>query len=425
MKKLVLAGVGAALLVLLGWRFYSETGGSSGREGFRERRSVAVEVAPVRRLTLRDVGTFTGSTEAEAYFVVAPKVSGRLESLSVDIGDTVRRGQTVAVLDDDEYAQGVEQARAELKVAEATVALARSSLAVAGREHERIQMLRRKGISSESDLDAARSGYEAEEARHEVALAEVARRGAALKATEIRLSYTTIKASWEGGSDERVVGERFVDEGAMLAANSGLVSILDISSLTAVINVIERDYSKIRLRQPVVITTDAFPGREFTGAVARVAPLLKKQSRQARVEITVPNPDYLLRPGMFIRARIEFARHENVQAVPVAAVAKREGREGVFVIEEKSVAEGEEGEGEKEREEVARFVPVKPGIADGGMVEVLEPPLSGPVVTVGHHLLEDGTLVIVSRDEPTQGPPGPNAHPRPPGGAGHHGGGHP
>ncbi|PIW01428.1 MAG: efflux RND transporter periplasmic adaptor subunit, partial [Deltaproteobacteria bacterium CG17_big_fil_post_rev_8_21_14_2_50_51_6] len=62
-----------------------------------------------------------------------------------------------------------------------------------------------------------------------------------------RLSYTQIRASWEEGDSERIVGERFVDEGAMLAANTPIVSVLDISVLTGVIHVIEKDYPKMRI----------------------------------------------------------------------------------------------------------------------------------------------------------------------------------
>ena len=84
--------------------------------------------------------------------------------------------------------------------------------------------------------------------------------------------------------------------------NAPIVSILDIHSLTAVIHVIERDYSKVRVGQKVIVTTDAFPGSTFTGKIVRIAPLLKETSRQARVEIEVPNRDRLLKPGMFIRS---------------------------------------------------------------------------------------------------------------------------
>ena len=92
----------------------------------------------------------------------------------------------------------------------------------------------------------------------------------------------------------------------------------------ALIDVIERDYPDVGPGQEAVIDTDAFPGREFAGKVTRVAPLLKETSRQARVEIEMPNPERLLKPGMFVRVRIEFDRHENATVVPLAALARRE-----------------------------------------------------------------------------------------------------
>ncbi len=103
----------------------------------------------------------------------------------------------------------------------------------------------------------------AADAREKVALAQVNQREAAVKAAEVRLSYSRIVAEWKEGSDERVVGERFVDEGAMLSANAPIVSILDIGRLIAVIQVIERDYSKVRIGQEAVVSTDAYPGRTF------------------------------------------------------------------------------------------------------------------------------------------------------------------
>ena len=96
---------------------------------------------------------------------MAPKISGRLKKLTANIGDRVRRGELVAVLEDDEYAQAREQARAGLAVARATVGEAQSALAQAARELERAYELRVKKIASESELDAAKTRCEAEEAR--------------------------------------------------------------------------------------------------------------------------------------------------------------------------------------------------------------------------------------------------------------------
>jgi len=391
MKKAVGIFIVLALIGLLGWQVHRRASTSSqGAKRQRPAIAVAVEVAPVQRATIRDIGRFAGSLLPKSYFVVAPKIAGRLEKLMVNIGDFVKRGQLIAVLDDEEYAQQVEQARAELEVAKATVAEGRSMLDMAQREFERAKALRQKKIASESELDAALAQFKTQDAKHKVALAQVAQQEAALKAAQVRLSYTKIRAWWEDGSGPRVVGERFVDEGAMLKANDPIVSVLEIQTLTGVIHVIERDYSEVRVGQETLMTTDAFPGKTFTGKIVRVAPLLKEASREARVEIEVPNRDGLLKPGMFIRAQIEFARHQNATVVPSAALAKRNGQQGIFVADTQN--------------RKAHFVPVTVGVVNAQLAEVVKPPLSGYVVTLGQHLLEDGASITLPEALPKSPP---------------------
>jgi multidrug efflux pump subunit AcrA (membrane-fusion protein) len=119
-----------------------------------------------------------------------------------------------------------------------------------------------------------------------------------------------------------------------------------------------------------------------------VAPLLKETSREARVEVEIPNPEGVLKPGMFVRAAIEFDRHANATVVPFEALAQRDGRQGVFLADL--------------TEKKAHFVPVTVGIKNGGEVEVTAPPLSGMVVTLGQHLLTDGSPITVAEAAHTQ-----------------------
>jgi multidrug resistance efflux pump len=159
---------------------------------------------------------------------LAPKVAGRLDALRVNIGDTLRRGDLVAVLDNEEYALAVAQAAAELEVGRANLAETRSALDVAAREYERIRDLREQKVVSEAELDTAEAHYQAAEAKHQVAMAQIRQRQAALQSAEVRLSYTRIHATWGDGVDERRVAERFVDEGAMLRVNDPVISVVDI-----------------------------------------------------------------------------------------------------------------------------------------------------------------------------------------------------
>jgi RND family efflux transporter MFP subunit len=373
-----------ALASLVGWQVYQKTKVTEGSFLKRDASAVAVEVAPVEVAPISDMGRFTGTLLSRARFVVAPKVPGRLEKLFVNVGDSLKNGQLIALLDDDEFVQQVEQAQAELNVARANLEEAESTLEIAQRELERTRTLRQKQIISQSELEAAEAEYSAQAARQKVALAQVAQKDAELKAARVRLSYTKIRASWEDGSGPRVLGERFVDEGAMLAANAPIVSVLDISSLTAVVHIAERDYFRVRQGLEARMFTDALPERVFTGTVARIAPLLRETSREARVEIDVPNTEGLLKPGMFVRVEIEFASRKEATVVPVSALIRRDGQQGVFVadLEEKR----------------AHFVPVTLGIMEGGMAEVAEPHLDGWVVTLGQHLLEDGSAIVISGD---------------------------
>ncbi|WP_035261482.1 efflux RND transporter periplasmic adaptor subunit [Desulfonatronum lacustre] len=389
-RRVVLPLVLLILFAGLGWMTYRALQPDSQQPGAGRPAgspAVAVQAESVELGVVRDIRTFSGTLSPRAQFDVASKISGRVEKLFVDVGDPVGRGQLVAQLEDAEFVQQVEQARAELAVARANLEEARSELDVAEKEYVRIESLRGQMVTSQAELDLTRSRYLAQQARLRVATAQVEQRQAALGAAEVRMSYARIEASWpeNGPQPPRVVGERFVDEGATLSANTPLLSVLDVSAVLAVFHVTERDYARIRVGQQALVTVDALPGHQFEGQVARIAPVFREASRQARVELELPNPEGLMKPGMFVRARLELSRAENAVLLPSAALVRRDGQQGVFVIQD---------------DDTARLVAVRVGISEEGMSQILEPEdLSGNVVTLGQHLLEDGSTVRIVHDQ--------------------------
>ena len=401
MKKLLFIAILAAGIGFLGWQVYQKA--SASKKGSNhQRRSVpvAVEIAPIKKGAIQDLGDFTGSLYPLSKFIVAPKIGGRLEKILVDIGDTVRGGQLVAQLDDEEYRQQVSQAKAELEVAQANLQERKNILENAKREYDRTVALRKKKIASESQLDAAGSEYRTHQAKLKVASAQVSQKEAEMRMANVRLSYGQIRLPKNNTSGFFVVGERFMDEGAMLAPNTPIVSIIDIGKLTAVIFVIERDYTKIHPGLEAIISTDAFPGHRFKGKVIRIAPMLKEKSREARVEIEIPNKDRLLKPGMFIKVQIRFEQHENATLIPVAAIIKRNGAQGLFLADL--------------QQKKAKFVEITVGIINNAQAEIIAPPLTGAVVTLGHHLLEDGGSIILPERNPRSGPSQKGGKPRAP-----------
>lgn len=382
-RKVILIAIVTVIIGFIAWQIIQKTIKSGQGPGVeRSAAPVAVEIAAIRKATIHDIGNFTGTLAPKSQFVVAPKISGRLERLLVDIGDRVSRNQLIATLDDEEYRQQVRQAEADLQVAQANLEESRSSLEVAKREWERVEELHKKGISADSELDAAKGTYATQEARYKVSQAQVANKQAALEAAKIRLSYTKITATWEEGMNSRVVGERFVSEGAMLTPNTPILSILEINPLLAIIHITDKDYFRIKTGQVASISTDALPDKSVTGEIVRIAPLLKETSREARVEIEFANPEGIFKPGMFINTTINFASHEDATVVPVSSVVKRDNQQGVFLADMDN--------------SVAQFIPVKVGISNSELSEILEPPsLSGYVVILGQHLLAQGSPIIL------------------------------
>ncbi len=374
----------AALLVTGGW-FVTTKALDAAQEGESPQRrgeaSVPVDVANVVRGNIQEVRRFSGTMAPQAEFMVAPKVSGRIQRLLVDIGDVVERGQLVALLDEDERRLQVEEVQAELSVAEANLEDARSAFELRQREYDRIRSLRAEEAVPESELDRAQLEFDAARSRLRVAEAQLVQRQAALQAARVRLGYTQVVADWETGGDVRVVGERFRDEGATISANQEILSVLDISELKAVVHVTERDYSRLSTGQEAVVRVDGFPGEEFRGEIVRMAPLFRETSRQARVEIGVPNEDGLLKPGMFVRAGIVMQEKEDAQVIPRDSLVTRNGSQGVFVADREG--------------QVANFVEVVTGVEQGGYIEVVSPELDGPVVTLGQHLLADGSALRI------------------------------
>jgi len=383
MNRKYLLPFAAIVVLLIIWRiiatFSSGEGGRAGRGG---RPPVAVEIDRVRYGPIEDIRRLTGSVIPQYQYIISPKISGRLIELRVRIGDRVRTGEAIGRIDDAEYRQAVIEAEANLKIAQSSLIEAGIQFELARDEKDRVETLLEKGISSPSELDAAVSNYSAQESRLDLAKAQVEQREASLEAARIRLGYTRLTASKSG-----LIGQRFVDEGALLAPNAAVVSVVGIDSVIVRASVTERDYGFIEPGQQANVTVDAFPDRHFSGDVARIAPLLEETSRVAQVEVEIENDDRILKPGMFARVDIRIAARDSTQIVPTQALARRSGDTGVFLI--------------TAGEPVAAYSTVEVGISTPDWTEILAPRLEGRIITLGQHLLEDGSPVLIPSESST------------------------
>jgi len=380
--KVVSAAAVVLLVAVTSVKLVGRMGEDAGRKGNNHFTPPApVEVALIRQGAIELTRTFSGALESTAKFNAAPKIGGRVASLEVDIGDTISRGQLIARLDDEEYVQSVAQARADVAVAQATLAEAKSVLLISLRETKRVELLLEQKIAHEAQHDEAKAKELEKRAQMEVARAKLSSALAGLEAANIRLGYTTITASWTGGAEQRVVAERYIDEGYIVSANTPLVQIVELNPITGVFYVSEKDYSRLAPGQKAVLTTEAYPGETFQGVIERIAPIFRQTTRQARVELNIDNSSNRLKPGMFIQVIVSLGEADGATLVPEEALTTRGGHDGLFLVREdgKTVAWRE----------------TNVGIREGGLAQVTGEGLSGRVVTLGQHLLNDGSTISI------------------------------
>jgi len=177
-----------------------------------------------------------------------------------------------------------------------------------------------------------------------------------------------------------VVTQYFLDIGEAVTLQSPLFEVASIERVKVVVNATEKDMPRIRKGQPVRFIADAYPDRVFRGMVSRISQSIDLQSRTIPVEIEVPNPGHLLKPGLFAKAEIVLAVHQGSLSLPIDAVAEYDSMKYVYVI----------------REGIAYRQAVETGIVEDSRIEIRKGITSSDkVVKVGWQNLTEGAKVEV------------------------------
>jgi RND family efflux transporter MFP subunit len=366
--KLVLLMV---LLVAAGV-FVASCGGSKANSRKDETavntQPVAVEVTTAAAIK-RDLPRFfeaTGSLAGDQQTDVAPQTSGKVVAVGVDIGSYVKRGQMLVRLDDVELklrvaqaAAQVEQAKAAVRQAEekiglrsgqafdpnhvAEVSAARVALDLAEKNLRRAEKLIESGDVSRSFYDEQRSRRDQLKEQYDVAVAQarqnyagvdvartnVANAQAQLALAQKNVSYSVIPAPIDG-----FVIERTADLGEYVSPQQKVATIVRTNPLRIRIDVPEQAIPEVKVGQSVSITTSAWPDKNFSGRVARIAPNVTAASRTLTVEAEIQNRDNALKPGQFATVRILQERAEPAVLIPARAVVSDAGVNRVYVIKD-------------------------------------------------------------------------------------------
>ncbi len=362
-----------------------------GGRGAFVAQPLRVDAAGVVRTDIAEQLQLVGNLVGAASVEVAPKINGRLRRIDARLGDPVAQGQEIARVEDDELRQQVSQAEASYEVARATVRQREADLVLARTNRERSQDLFARALLSRQDLDDAEARYQAANAQLDLARAQFDAAGARLEELRINLENTVMVSPVDG-----FIGRRYLDPGAYVTSNTAVASVVDISLVRLVANLVERDLRLVQEGLTARIEVDAFPSETFEGRVARIAPILDPATRTAEIEIEVLNPDFRLKPGMYARVALVVGSKSRALAVPREAVVIRSAARGAFRVDDRGEAP------------TAQFVALVTGLEDEHHVEVLGGLAEGDwVVTTGAAGLQHGDPIrLTAAGKPGRRPAG-------------------
>lgn len=354
------AGLIVLAVVAIGGGIYyfmaGETGAPPGQArggpgGFGAQEVPLVTIAEVRREQLYDIVEAIGTAQANESVTLTAKVTDTVRSVDFEDGDYVEAGSVLLQLTNQEEQALLAEARANLDDAESQL--------------RRVENLAAQGLTSEADLDVARSRAAASEAR--------------LNTVVARLRDRLIQAPFSG-----LLGFRQVSPGTMLAPNTAITTLDDISIIKLDFTVPETFFGAMQPGAAVLARSVSYPDREFEGVVRTVGSRVDPVTRAIQVRAHIPNEDRALRPGMLLTVRVVMAERSAL-VVPENAVYQIQDRAYVFRVGADMVAHEQE---------------IRLGDRRFGSVEVLGGLEEGDrIVTEGIVKLRDGVRVRVETPE--------------------------
>lgn len=336
---------------------------------------IAVETLEIQPRLWVTTRRYTGTVEAEQEAVLAARISANVVEVLSREGMRVDSGHVLVRLDDEELRHEAERLAAVAERIEAELRLARRTLS-------RQEDLHRQKLIADQLLDEARQ-------RVDVLQAQTSETEASLAALRTRIGYAQLLAPFSG-----VVQQRHAQAGEFVPAGSPLVTLVAVDAMRAVFHVPQVDAAHIEEGMPVKLTIPAMRGEAAVAWEARVDhvyPALDPRTRNASIDVLLPESVTDVRPGMAARAEVEISRHSQTLLVPVHAL-RQSGEHTVILL-------AEEG--------FAREHRIETGFQQQGLVEVRQGLESGAQVILGaDRRISDGSPVSLVTPVRTERDPG-------------------
>ncbi len=337
----------------------------------------------------------SGTVYAKNQVTLFPEISGKIATVHVQNGQYVEKGDPIVSLEDNQYQEQVQQARANLRINEARLKQARARYNELEAQYKRTKQLSDQELSSELEMETLQAQMSSAEADVELAEAQLEQAQSSLEEQQDMLAKTVIKAPISGS-----VGQRNAENGMQVSTSTQLFTIGDLENLRVEVVLTDQMLDDIEVGQTAHIYTGSNANNSdyIEAELSRISPFLNNITRSTEGEIDVQNEGDKLRPGMFVPVDILYGQSERATLVPTSAIYTdpNSGEEGVFVatslgseIQPAEQVNPDNPPPLTEPTEV-QFKPIDV-IAEGRMevgIEGIEP--GNWVVTIGQDLLSSG-----------------------------------
>jgi RND family efflux transporter MFP subunit len=379
----IIAGAAGALL-------YLGASPSSNATAAAPASQPSVDVVKPGRATL--VQRVQGNATLEAFedADLFAKVSGYLSDVRVDIGDHVKAGQVLAVIDVPEMKQELAEAKAQLESKKSSLEGARHQL-----DHHKAEVALQTGLAKDreqlgqgrqfisdrtldqvrANADIAKADLGVAEANLDLAANQVDVAAATVEKIKTLLTYTQIVAPFDGVVARRQVNRGDLVQTASSTRTTPLFKVQRIDTIRVFCDVPANEVLNVRVGDRATVKVFGLSGEPIVGTITRFAYRLDPETRNMRTEIDLPNADERLYPGMYAEVSLELNRRQDVLAVPVTAIGSDGQGAFVFTVQDDRI----------ERKAV------KVGIRDNGRAEVIE------------GLSENAAVVVAARSAPAAG----------------------
>lgn len=285
----------------------------------------AVEAVKARYGSLPLSERLSGTVVADNQVVLYPEISGRITQVHARTGDKVQKGDPLVSLEDKQYQEQVEQARANLKINQAQLKQSQARYRELESEYRRTRQLSEKELSSDLEMERLEAQMESAEADVELAEAQVEQAQSTLEERQEMLSQAVIRAPING-----TVGQRNAEMGMQVGSNTQLFTIGDLGNLRIEVVLTDNMLNDIFIGQTANIHVG---DRVIEAELSRISPFLNNITRSTEGEIDVENDNNILRPGMFVPVDILYGESQQATLIPTSALYSdpNTGNPGVYV----------------------------------------------------------------------------------------------